>query len=77
VGGEEGREESMTESEWLTGTDPQPMLEFLRGKASDSKLRLLACACCRHAYDFAADPDWQEAVGLMERDADGLLPEED
>jgi hypothetical protein len=25
----------MTEEEWLSATDPTPILEFLRGKASD------------------------------------------
>ena len=30
----------MTEDEWLTATDPKPMLEFLRSEASDRKLRL-------------------------------------
>jgi hypothetical protein len=37
----------MTESEWLTCTDPDPMLDFLRSKASDRKLRLFACASVR------------------------------
>lgn len=40
----------MTEAEWNVCTHPQQMLEFLRGKASDRKFRLLICACFwRHA----------------------------
>src|SRR4051812_20668122 len=30
----------MTEAEWLACDDPQPMLDFLRGKVGDRKLRL-------------------------------------
>jgi hypothetical protein len=62
----------MTEAEWLACTDPQPMLEFLRGKASDRKLRLFACACCR-----ALDPDLgtsepaRAAIEAAERYVDG------
>ena len=37
----------MTEAEWLAATDPKPMLEFLRGKASDRKLRLCTVSCNR------------------------------
>src|SRR5262245_10676255 len=40
----------MTEAEWLACPDPKPMLEFLRGTASQRKLLLITTACCRHAW---------------------------
>jgi hypothetical protein len=34
----------MTEAEWLSSTDPDAMLEHLRGRATDRKLRFFAIA---------------------------------
>jgi hypothetical protein len=45
----------VTEDQWLTATDPQPMLDFLRGRASERKLRLFACATCRSAWHWLED----------------------
>ena len=60
----------MTEAEWLTCTDPAPMLEFLRGKASDRKLRLFAVACCRQAWQRLPGGESRFAVELAEGAAD-------
>ncbi len=40
----------MTEGEWLTATDPTPMLPVLLGKASERKLRLVMCGLFRVMY---------------------------
>jgi hypothetical protein len=63
----------MNEADWLHGTDPQGMLEFLRssGRASDRKLRLFAVACSRRVWDLL-DPPGQEVVTIAELFADGL-----
>jgi hypothetical protein len=45
----------MTEQEWLECGDPERMLAFLRGKASDRKLRLFAVVCCRRTWSLVGD----------------------
>ena len=63
----------MTEQEWLACTDPRPMLTFLQGKASDRKLRLFSCACCRRIWHLLSDRVDCRAVERAEEYADGLI----
>jgi hypothetical protein len=61
----------MTEKEWLGCDDPRAMVEFLRGKASERKLRLFAVACCYRIWHLLPDKDCREAVQIAESFADG------
>jgi hypothetical protein len=62
----------MTEVEWLACNDPERMLEFLKGKASDRKLRYFLVACARRVLPASPDDDMIEALAVAERFADGL-----
>lgn len=75
----------MTEQEWLTGYDPQAMLEWLgsidggRSRAqpdgfvltTNRKLRLFACACCRQVWHLLEDVRSRNSVEVAERFAEG------
>jgi hypothetical protein len=61
----------VTEAEWLRSTDPDALLHYLRGKASDRQFRLFACACCRRIWHLLRDKRSREAVETTEWFADG------
>jgi hypothetical protein len=86
----------MTEAEWLTLPDPDPVLRCLPGnakelrrapgfrgdtksllkrlcKASDRKLRLFACACCRRLWDRMQLPQIRAIVEAAEAYVDRIL----
>jgi hypothetical protein len=68
---------SMTEGEWLTCSDPEPMLGFLLGRVSERKVRLFACGCCRRIWHLVTRRRSRRAVEVVERYCDGLADAEE
>jgi hypothetical protein len=67
----------MDEAEWLAATDPGPMLEALRGKVSDRKLRLFVCACCRHVLQGVPNRSGEAAALKAEQFSEGLATQDE
>jgi hypothetical protein len=67
----------LTETGWLASTDPTVMLDFLLGKASERKLRLFACACCRRLRRKSVGQTSSWLLEMNEQVADGIARKED
>src|SRR2546427_9654246 len=59
----------MTWRDWHEQTDPDTMLEMLRGRISERKVPLVAVACCRRDWHLL-DGSSRRAVEIAERYAD-------
>jgi hypothetical protein len=68
----------VTESEWLTCTDPHEMLDYLheheatKSQSGQRRFRLFACACCRSLWHLLPEAA-KEAVNAAELYADGKI----
>jgi hypothetical protein len=68
----------VTEAEWLAGPDPSGMIDYLcdggatRRKAGKRKFTLLACACCRVAWELMPADKARLWIEAAEAAADGL-----
>jgi hypothetical protein len=67
----------MTEAEWAACSDPSIMLEFLRDRGSDRKLRLFSASCCRRLWSLFWHEDIARSVELAERFAEGRATDEE
>lgn len=63
----------MNRTEWEASNDPLPMLDWLRERGSERKIRLFTCACLRHLESVYRDFDLEvlPAVEVGEAKADG------
>jgi hypothetical protein len=61
----------MTEAEWATCTEPNPLVYFLHDKASERKQWLFACASVRRVWRRLPDPRSRRAVETTERFIEG------
>jgi hypothetical protein len=62
----------MTEVEWMSCNEPALMLDVLKGRASDRKLRLFNFACIRRFWNHLPNDRLRESIEVSERHADGL-----
>ncbi len=64
----------MREDEWMTASDPTPMLQALRGMAADRKFWMFTIACCRRVWPHITEERSRRAVETAEKVLDHHLP---
>jgi hypothetical protein len=67
----------MGEWDWVTGHCPQLMLDYLRGKITERKLRLFDCECARRIQCWTRAKWGLEGIAVAERLADGNASEQE
>ena len=67
----------MNEPEWLACGEPRKMLRYLEGKATDRKLRLFACACCRRIWHLLPHQSNRDLVAAVEDHPAGAFSDPD
>jgi hypothetical protein len=63
---------AMSESDWDGCTDPAPMLEFVDGRLSDRKVRVLVTGCARQVWHLLTRKE-RKNLEASERYADGSI----
>jgi hypothetical protein len=67
----------MSEAEWLASADIQSMLAFLRGRGSERKMILFACACCHSILRLLKDERSRRALDVALCWAEGNATDQD
>ena len=67
----------MNEADWWAATDPVPLIDwlFFDVLASERKMRLFACACCRRLERLTSGTVFEEILNLTEAFAEGKATE--
>jgi hypothetical protein len=68
---------TFSETEWLTGTDPQELLYGLPDRICPRKFRLIALACCQRMSHRLTHELSQEAVVMAEQNAEGMVSDDE
>jgi hypothetical protein len=65
-----------SEEKWQNACDPMLLLDYLRYRLSDRKMRLFACASIRTYWHQLTDPRSKQAIEMVEAFADGNATED-